>query len=70
MIRFHHVILLLAEKTMLRREKTGELARKKLLDELTAMPKMTVRGGLITEKCQFSALKRRRRGGHEIFNTR
>jgi hypothetical protein len=61
MVGLDHIVLFFTEKAMLRRKKAGQLTGKSLMQEIAAMDKSTVDGGLIREKPQPFAGKGIRR---------
>jgi hypothetical protein len=70
MIRLDHVVLLFREKPVLRGEQASELAREGGHDQIPAVAKVTVGGGLVAEQGQPFAGKIRGGGRYKMLNSK
>jgi len=69
MIRFNHIVLLGAEKTMLGGKQAAQPAGKTLQQQVTAMTKPVISGRLIAEQTQALSVQGLRRLGYALLKT-
>ena len=69
MRRFHHIVLLLGEKTVLRRKQAGQPGAEFFLQQQPSVPQMAVGRGLVGQQSQPFAGKLRPVAGQQSFKS-